>query len=271
MIDGTDGGTTSLLHQLVAAVDDGEPVVLATVVGTCRSVPRHAGSKMLVYSDGRHCGSIGGGAIETRVAADALSALAEGRARLVRYDLLDPRNGEPGTCGGEMTVYLEPHRPAPTVLVIGCGNIGQAVVELAHWLGFQVVATDDRADLVTKELLPGADLLLPGPVEDALAAVPGIADAHLVLTTRGVQVDAAVLPKLLAGAARSIGVLGSSRRWEATQAELLKRGVPEEQLSRVRTPVGLSLGAETPREIALAILAEVVALQRGGTAASIRP
>jgi xanthine dehydrogenase accessory factor len=170
-----------------------------------------------------------------------------------------------------MTVYLEPHRPAPTVLVVGCGNIGQAVVELAHWLGFHVVATDDRADLVTKELLPGADLLLPGPAEDALAAVPGIADAHLVLTTRGVQVDAAVLPKLLAGPARSIGVLGSSRRWQATRAELLARGVPEEELSRIRTPVGLSLGAETPREIALAVLAEIVALHRGGAAASPRP
>lgn len=260
----TDTGPAALLHELMAAVDSGERVVVATVVETCRSVPRHAGSKMLVHEDGRRSGSIGGGAVETRVATAALAALADGQARLVRYDLLDPRNGEPGTCGGEMTVYLEPHLPTPSIFVIGCGTIGRAVADLAHWLGFRVVATDDRPDLATKELLPGADLLLPGPVEDALAAVPVTADTHLVLSTRGVQLDAAALPLLLARQAGSISVLGSSRRWQATRAELLARGVSEEVLGRVRTPAGLDLGAETPPEIALAIMAEIVAIRRDG-------
>jgi xanthine dehydrogenase accessory factor len=259
-----DEAATSLLHELVAAIDHGERVVLATVVDTCRSVPRHAGSKMLVREDGRRSGSVGGGAIEARVAAAALAALADGRGRLVRYDLEDPRNAEPGTCGGQMTVYLEPHLPTPTVFVIGCGTIGRAVVDLAHWLGFRVVASDDRPDMVTSELLPGADLLLPGPVEDALAAVPPSADTHLVLSTRGVQVDAEALPLLLARQAGSISVLGSSRRWQSTRAELLARGVSEAALSRISTPAGLSLGAETPREIALAIMAEIVAVRRGG-------
>jgi len=266
-----DDAPVSLLHQLVAAVDGGEPVVAATVVDTCRSVPRHAGSKMLVYGDGRRSGSIGGGAVETRVVTEALGALADGRTRLLRYDLSDPANAEPGTCGGEMTVYLEPHQPAPAVFVIGCGNVGRAVVELAHWLGFRVAAADDRPELVTKELLPGADLLLPGPVEEAIAAVPGTKDTHLVLTTRGVQADAIALPLLLAGAARSISVLGSSRRWQATRAELLARGVAEEALSRIKTPAGLDLGAETPREIALAIMAEIVAMCHGGPVLQGRP
>jgi xanthine dehydrogenase accessory factor len=259
-----DDDPAALLRELVAAVDSGERVVLATVVDTCRSVPRHAGTKMLVHEDGRRSGSIGGGAIESRVATAALATLADGRARLVRYDLLDPRNAEPGTCGGEMTVFLEPHLPAPTVLVIGCGTIGRAVVDLAHWLGFRVAASDDRQDMVTGDLLPGADLLLPGPAHDALAAVPASADTHLVLSTRGVQLDAAVLPPLLTRQDGSISVLGSSRRWAATRAELLARGVSEDALSRVRAPAGLSLGAETPREIALAIMAEIVAVRRAG-------
>jgi xanthine dehydrogenase accessory factor len=260
----TDGGPAALLHQLVAAVDGGEPVVVATVVDTCRSVPRHAGSKMLVYADGRRSGSIGGGAVEARVVADALGALTAGQGRLVRYDLRDPRNAEPGTCGGEMTVYLEPHLPVPTVLVVGCGNIGRAVVALAHWLEFRVVATDDRPELVTRELLPDADLLLPGPIGDALAAIPAAAETHLVMTTRGVQSDVSALPLLLARPARSISVLGSAARWRATRAELLTRGVRAEALRRIKTPAGLSLGAETPREIALAILAEIVAVRHGG-------
>jgi len=251
--------TASLLHELVAAVDTGEPVILATVVGTCRSVPRHAGSKMLVRPGGRCSGSLGGGPVEKRVVADALAALAGEEPRLVRYDL---NGGELGPCGGEMTVYLEPHVPPPTVLVVGCGHVGRAVAEVAHWLGFRVVAVDSRAEMVTEELLPGADLRLAGPAEDMLGQIPVTAGTHVVVTTSSVQADAAALAVLLATPARSVGVIGSRRRWQATRTELTARGVPEEALDRVRTPAGLDLGAETPREIALAIVGEIVAARR---------
>jgi len=251
--------TASLLHELVAAVDTGEPVILATVVGTCRSVPRHAGSKMLVRPGGRCSGSLGGGPVEKRVVADALAALAGEEPRLVRYDL---NGGELGPCGGEMTVYLEPHVPPPTVLVVGCGHVGRAVAEVAHWLGFRVVAVDSRAEMVTEELLPGADLRLAGPAEDMLGQIPVTAGTHVVVTTSSVQADAAALALLLATPARSVGVIGSRRRWQATRAELAARGVPAGALDRVRTPAGLDLGAETPREIALAIVGEIVAARR---------
>ncbi len=249
------GDTVSLLRELVAAVDAGEPVVLATVVGTCHSVPRHAGSKVLVHPGGRCSGTLGGGALEQRVVADALAVLAAQEPRLVRYDLND---GELGPCGGEMTVYLEPHAPPPTVLVVGCGHVGRAVAELAHWLGFRVVAIDSRAETVTEELLPGADLRLAGPIEEVLRQVPVTAGTHLVLTTSSVQADIAALPLLLATPARSIGVMGSRRRWQATRTELVARGVPADALDRVMTPAGLDLGAQTPREIALAIIGEIV-------------
>lgn len=252
-----------LLRALVAAVDAGEPVVLATVVDTCRSTPRHAGSKMLVYADGRSRGSVGGGAVEARVVREALAALADGRARLLRHDLLEGDGDEREMCGGEMSVYLEPQLPPPTVMVVGCGHVGSAVVELAHWLGFRVVATDDRPELVTRERLPDADVLVPGAVDEALRRVRVTADTHLVVTSRSVRIDVEALPLLLGTPAGSIGVLGSRRRWEATRAALLARGVPEESLRRVEAPIGLALGAETPREIALAILGQIVAGRRG--------
>jgi len=201
--------------------------------------------------------------MEARVVAQARAALADGRPRLLHYELLDPSRGDPGVCGGEVTVYIEPHVPEPTVLVVGCGHIGREVTALAHWAGLHVVATDDRAEMISPDLLPDADVLIPGRIEDAIAAVqPG--QTHAVVVTRNMRVDTDVLPPLLAAGMRSVGVIGSRRRWHATRAQLLERGVPAGDLDRVRAPIGLDLGAETPREIALSIVAEIVALQRAG-------
>ena len=265
-----DAGVPSVLHELVAAVDAGEPVVLATVVGTCHSVPRHAGSKMLVRPGGRHSGSVGGGAVEARVVADALEVLAREEPRLIHYALNGAGPGL-GPCGGELTVYLEPHVPPPTVLVVGCGHVGRAIADLAHWLGFRVIAADSRAEVVTPDLLPDADLRLAGPIEDVARQVPITAATSIVVTTSSVEADVAALPLLLATPARFIGVLGSRRRWQATRRELVARGLPEDALGRVKSPIGLDLGAEAPREIALAVMGEIVASRRHGATGESRP
>lgn len=269
-----DARAPSVLHELVVAVDAGEPVVLATVVGTCHSVPRHAGSKMLVRPGGRHCGSVGGGAVEARVVADALEVLAREEPRLVHYALSGPGPGsgdaDLGPCGGELTVYLEPHVPPPTVLVVGCGHVGRAVADLAHWLGFRVIAADSRAEAVTPDLLPGAELRLAGPIEDVARQVPITAATSIVVTTSSVGADVAALPLLLASPAAFIGVLGSRRRWQATRRELVARGLSEDALSRVKSPIGLDLGAQTPREIALAVMGEIVASRRHGATGESR-
>ena len=257
----TDDGAGALLRELVAAEEAGRPAVLATVVHTCHSVPRHAGSKMLVYGDGQHRGTIGGGRVEQRVAVDAVAVLASGRSRLVRYDLAELAGADPGTCGGEMTIYLEPYLPPPTVLVVGCGNVGRAVVELAHWLGLRVIAVDDRPEMLTGQVLPGADVRLPGPVRDALRSAGITERTHVVLTTRSTQADVEALSEVLTTAAGSIGVLGGKRRWQTTREALLSAGVSEAALARVAAPIGLDLGGEDPREIALAILAAIVAAQ----------
>jgi len=252
-----------LIRGLLAAVEAGEAVVLATVIDTSRSVPRHAGSKMLVRRDGTTAGSVGGGEMEARVIRESLGALLDGRPRLVHYDLLDPRNGDPGVCGGEVHLYLEPYMPNPTVFVIGCGHVGKAVTDLAHWLGYRVVAYDDRSDAITEEALPHADVRLTGAVADALAACPITDETHVIVVTRNMGLDLELVPQLLATPARSIGVMGSQRRWATTRAELVNRGLAAEQLDRVLSPIGVELNAETPEEIAVSILAEVVGIRRG--------
>jgi xanthine dehydrogenase accessory factor len=247
-----------LIATLLAAVAAGKAGVLATVVATDRSVPRRAGSKMVVWADGSTVGTIGGGAMEAQVVTEARNALAERSTRLITYNLVDPGRGDPGVCGGTVTIYLEPYMPTETVYVIGCGHVGKAVVELAHWMGFRVVAFDDRADLVTSDALPLADVRLSGSFADACASAPVTTETHVVLVTRNVAVDLQLLPELVATPARTIGVMGSKRRWETTRGELLKMGLGAAELDRIRTPIGLELGAETPQEIALSILAEIV-------------
>jgi len=253
-----------VLRELLTAVESGDSVVLATVVDTSRSVPRHAGTKMLVRADGSTSGTIGGGELEARVRQEAAAALADGRPRLVRYDLVDPVQGDPGVCGGEVHLYLEPYMPPATIFVIGCGHIGSAVVELAHWMGFRVVVFDDRPELVADAAVPLADVRLSGDFATALQVAPISDQTHVVVVTRNMGVDLELLPHLLGSGARSIGVMGSTRRWATTRAELANRGVAVAQLDAVSSPIGLDLHAETPQEIAVSILAEIVAMRRAG-------
>ena len=267
--------TVSLLSHLADAVDGGVAVASATVVDTSRSVPRRAGAKMLVFRDGAISGTVGGGEMEARVVSEAVAALADGRCRLLSYRLVDPVRGDPGVCGGDVQIFVEPHMPKPTVIVMGYGHVGRAVAQLAHWLGFRVVASDDRPladtdaagsesselrDSRTAEDAP--DELVIGAVDDLLAGRTLDQDTSVVLVTRNVDVDAAALPALLATDAGYVGVMGSERRWATTRARLEADGVDAAALDRVHAPIGVEVGAETPEEIALSIMAEVIAHRR---------
>jgi xanthine dehydrogenase accessory factor len=251
----------SLLHRLVEAVDARRPTVLVTVVASQRSVPRRPGSKMLVFADGTIEGTIGGGEMEARVRAEAREALADGRPRRVAYSLVDPAAGDPGVCGGDVDLYLEPYMPTTTVYVIGAGHVGKAVVELAHWLGYRVVVWDDRPDELAEVSV--ADAAMSGPLADALAAHPIDAFTRVVVVTRNVALDASLLPLLLATPTPTIGLMGSTRRWATTRQLLIEAGIDAELLGKIRTPVGIEIGAETPREIAVSILAELIDEQPG--------
>lgn len=258
----TAGGNLEILRQLAAAVEEARPVVLATVVDTRRSTPRHAGTKMLVYRDGSSTGTIGGGLLESRVTEAAAASLRDGRPRMLEYSLVDPARGDPGICGGEVKVYLEPYMPPSTIYVVGCGHVGKTVVELAGWLGYRTVAVDDRPEFVTEEALPSADVRIAGSVADALQAEPVREDASIVVVTRNADIDLEVLPQLLETPARYIGVMGSQRRWRSTSARLRDAGVAEQALDRVHAPIGLDVHAETLEEIAVSIMAEVIRAHR---------
>ena len=259
----------SFYQALSELEQNGEQAALATIVRVRGSVPRHAGSKMLIYPNGRVAGTVGGGEMESRVVAEAQAALADGQPRIMVYSLVDPKAGDPGVCGGEVEIFVEPLFSAPTVLVIGAGHVGRAVVHLAQWLGFRVVLADDRPEYANPEWAPGANRYLVAPPAEVPGQVEIRPDTSIVLTTRNMGVDVAGLPALLDSPAGYIGVIGSRRRWATAAQALEAAGVPREKLARVRSPMGLELNAETPEEIAVSILAEIIMVRHGGTGAAM--
>jgi xanthine dehydrogenase accessory factor len=242
---------------------------LCMVVRSKGSTPRHSGSKMLVYPDGSIVGTVGGGELENRVIREALESIGDGRPRILEYQMADPERGDPGVCGGQVEVYVEPIRPRPTIVVIGAGHVGKAVVFLAHWLGYYVVLNDDRPDFCSPEAVPYADEYIPSPMADLPKHLTFTSWTYLVLTTRGVNVDVVGLPVLLEQPSAYIGVIGSQRRWATARKQMVGMGISEEKLKKVRSPIGLELNAETPEEIAVSIMAEIIMLREGGDGRSM--
>jgi xanthine dehydrogenase accessory factor len=248
----------------------GEPAALCTVVASSGSTPRHTGSKMLVFADGTFTGTVGGGDLEHRVLEEARAALADGMPRTLQYTLADPARGDPGVCGGTVEVFVDPLLPPPTLVVVGGGHVGKAVAHLAKWLGFRVAVSDDRPEFCTPEANPDADVFYPVPLVELPRQLTITPQTWLVLTTRGVAVDVGGLPALLDSPAAYIGVIGSKRRWATALKQLKESGVTEAKLSRVRSPMGLELHAETPEEIAVSIMAEIIMLRNQGTGKPMR-
>ncbi len=249
----------TILQMMAAAEERGDSFALATIVQARGSAPRHAGTKMMVWENGRFQSTIGGGEMEARVVQESTAALAEGKPRLITYALVDPAEGDAGVCGGEVQVYIEPYLPPKTLFIIGCGHVGRALAAQGRLLGFRIVVTDDRAALAAPDNIPHADLYLPGGFADALAGFSLHRNCFITAVTRNVALDLQILPQIADSPAAYIGVMGSQRRWTQTKNALREGGLTDAQIGRFRSPIGLDIGAETPEEIAVSVLAEIVA------------
>jgi len=249
-----------VLQSVTESVKNGKPVALCTIIDTKGAVPRHAGTKMVVFGDGSFEGTVGGGEVENLVKIEALESLNDAKTRILNYDLINVEKGDPGVCGGSVTIYIEPFLRNPTVVVVGAGHVGQSVVFLAKWLGFRVVLSDDRENLCNEESVPGADQYLPVAISDIPNQMDIDHQTYFVLVTRSVDVDVAGLPILLDTDAAYLGLIGSKRRWSHTREKLTAAGISEEALGRIKSPIGLDIHAETPDEIAVSIMAEIISI-----------
>lgn len=255
----------SIYQKLAELERAGESGAVCTIIRERGSVPRHVGSKMLVDATGQTKGSIGGGEMEQRVIHQALEALHEGKPRLVAYTLSNPAQGDPGVCGGEVEIYIEPLPQQPKLLVIGGGHVGKALVHLGQWLGFRVTLSDDRVEFCNPQATPGADEYLLGSMVELPHKFSFTPNTYIVLPTRGVPLDVSGLPHLLEQPHAYVGVIGSRRRWLTAVKQMEAHGLSREALARVHAPMGLELNAETPEEIAVSVLAEIIMLRRAGT------
>lgn len=260
-----------MIYQAIVDLEtENESGAICTVIRARGSTPRGTASKMLVYADGSTLGTIGGGEMESRVVSEALQAIQEGAPRVLEYNMVEPGRGDPGVCGGQLEVYVEPIIPKPVVVVVGCGHVGKAVAHLAKWLDFRVLVSDDRPEFCNSQVIPNADQYLPVLMQDLPEIIKIKPWMYFVLTTRGVDIDVPGLLVLLEKQVAYIGVIGSQRRWETTRKKLAEAGVAGEKLDRVRSPIGLDLGGETPEEIALSIMAEIILVRQGRTASIIQ-
>jgi xanthine dehydrogenase accessory factor len=263
--------TAALYERIAGLARQGEPFVVATLIAVEGSSPRHVGAKMLVLNDGETIDTIGGGPLERQVVADALDCLSCGTSRVARYGLREEGEGALGTlCGGEATVFLEAHAPGHTLLIVGAGHIGLALARAAEPLDYGVVVLDSRQEMVTRERFPSAERLVCGDPADVLQLVSVDAGTHVVIVTHSHHHDAAALRSVLQSGAGSVGMMGSARKVHKIFAGLREEGVPDEVLQRVHAPIGLDIGAETPAELALSILSQIVAVRRGRAGGRMR-
>ena len=252
-------------EALLDLLQSGREGALATVIETTGSTPQVAGARLLLAADGRRVGTVGGGAIEQRV----LEALAEltghGHARVLGFDLAKDLGM---CCGGSMKVFIEPIRQGPRLTIFGAGHVAQPTAALAASVGFEVVVVDEREELNRAERFPACRLELSDAATALRTLQPSERD-WLLVVTHDHQLDTEALRLALASPARYIGLVGSRRKVYRLLQRIVARDGPVD-LRRVYAPVGLDLGAVSPAEIAVSIVAELIALRHQGGLGHLR-
>jgi xanthine dehydrogenase accessory factor len=249
---------------VAGALDRGEPAALVTIVSTTGSTPQRVGAKMLVFGDGRQVGTIGGGCYENDAFWKAREAITNRRPQLVHYELDDDFAQETGLiCGGQMSVYIEPIEPSPELYVVGAGHVGYHLANLAHEVGFRVHVVDDREKFANRERFPNAVEVLADDIPAWIERTPLPPHAYVVIVTRGHNNDLDALRALAPRDLRYLGLIGSRAKVARIYDQLVADNIPPNVLKQVHAPIGLDIGAVTPQEIAVSILAELIAVKHG--------
>jgi xanthine dehydrogenase accessory factor len=255
-------------EELVREKNEGRACALATIVNAVGSVPSYQTAKMLVREDGSIAGTIGGGAAEAAVIAEAKEVIASGVSRMVTYDLHEnPRMDIGMVCGGSLNVYVEAIQPPRTAYLFGAGHINALTAKVAKLAGLEAEVIDDRPEFASPERFPDARALHTGDFKAALTGLKPNSRALIFIATRGHALDADALRWAVDTPAAYIGMIGSRRKVQFVYNKLKLDGVSEEQFARVHAPVGLNIGATTPEEIAVAVAAEMIACIRNAEAA----
>jgi xanthine dehydrogenase accessory factor len=241
-----------------------------TIVRANGSTPQRIGAKLLVFPDGRTVGTIGGGCYENDAIGRAREVIASGKPAIVKYDLNDDFVEESGLiCGGQMEVYIDPISPAPRLYIVGAGHVGFHLARAAADAGFRIHIVDDREKFANRERFPSAEAIVVDDIPAWLHRADVPSNAYVVVVTRGHTHDFDALRALAARDLRYLGLIGSRAKVVRVFEALLAEGMPPECLERAHAPIGLDIGAVTPAEIAISILAELIAVRHGKDVTSL--
>lgn len=251
-------------EELVRLRRLGQKCALATIVEARGSIPSYEAAKLLVREDGSITGTIGGGCVEAEVWNAAREALETGQPRRLTFNLGQDAAYDNGLiCGGQLEVFIEPVLPQPRAIIFGAGHISKGLAKIASLAGFGVSVVDDRESFANRERFPEADEVLSGEYEQVFDRLQVTESCYLIIVTRGHRDDMRVLRWAAVTPARYVAMIGSKRKVISVLKELEKEGVPRQALERIYAPMGLEIGAVTPEEIAVSVVAEMIAVRRG--------
>jgi xanthine dehydrogenase accessory factor len=257
-----------LFEEIVSMRRAGLRGALATIVHTNGSIPSFESSRMLVREDGSISGTIGGGCVEADVWAAAKEVMQKETPRKMVFNLNHEASYDSGLiCGGTLEVFVEPILPQPVVYLFGGGHVSMAVAHAASAAGFGITVVDDRDSFANLQRFPMAQAVLTR-YEEAFENIRPGASSYLIIVTRGHKEDMRVLAWAARTEARYVGMIGSKRKVLAVYKALENEGYRPEEFSRVYAPMGLDIGALSPEEIAVSVVAELIAVRRNALGAA---
>jgi xanthine dehydrogenase accessory factor len=257
-----------LFEEIVKMRRAGQRGALATIVHTNGSIPSYETSRMLVREDGSLAGTIGGGCVEAEVWAAAKEVMNNEAPRKMVFNLNNEASYDNGLiCGGTVEIFVEPILPQPMLYLFGGGHVSMAVAKAANAAGFAIGVVDDREAFANPQRFPAAQEVFTS-YEDAFAKIQPNASTYLVIVTRGHKEDMRVLAWAARTEARYVGMIGSKRKVLSVYKALEKEGYKPEEFERIYAPMGLEIGALSPEEIAISIVAELIAVRRNAAASA---
>ena len=252
-----------IFKEIAIIKSKGGSAALATVIKTTGSTPREAGSKMVIRSDGTIAGSIGGGSLEAAICREAVNVIKEAKPKVLHFNLTEEEAAGNGMlCGGTMDIFIEPILPEPTLFIFGAGHISLSISKIAKMVGFKVIVIDDRAEFANTERFPKADQLFTENFSEVFSKLKVNISSYIVIVTRGHKFDEKVLEWAIKSKACYLGMIGSKKKNDTIFSNLQSKGVSKKLLETVHAPIGLDIHAETPEEIAVSIMAEIIKVRR---------
>jgi len=241
----------------------GQKCALATIVQVRGSIPSYESAKLLVREDGSMIGTIGGGCLEAEVWSAAREVIETEQPRHLSFNLGQDAAYDNGLiCGGQLDVFVEPVLPVPGAFIFGAGHISKSLSKVASLAGFSTTIIDNRESFANRERFPEASDIYAGEYEEVFPKLPVNETSYVIIVTRGHRDDMRVLRWAVSTSARYIAMIGSKRKVINVVKELEKEGVARESFERVFAPMGLEIGAVSPEEIAVSVVAEMIAVRR---------